>query len=145
MTTLTENQQPLSVIRGTANIHNSVERIKRNEVQWGWREIGRRGYRTPLETVIYLTPAVLDENDLRLIEKTPCRMIAFTRGLSRKRISFSHDTPLRARHVIATFDLIDNEAVSLLIEILWRRHRSAAWRLTGGKLLGVVEASDILR
>ena len=139
MTTLTEKQQLLTVIRGTASIHRAVERIKQNEAQSGWPEIRRHLSRMPLETVIYVTPAVLDGNDLRLTEETPCCTIAFTRDLSRKRISFSHYSPLSVLHVVVTFDFIDDESVSLLIEINWQHFRANSWYLSGGKLLGVVE------
>ena len=144
MTTLTENQQPLSVIRHSASIHKSVERIKRNENRWGWHVTRRPRSGMPLETVFYVTPAVLDGNDLRVAEDMLCAT-AITRYLSRKRISFSLDSPLMERHVVATFDLIDDESVSLVIEIKGQRFRANSWYHSGGKLLGVVETPDFLK
>jgi hypothetical protein len=94
--------------------------------------------------VIYITPVVWDE--VASAQPWVCGdfTIAYTTTVSARGVAFNHDRPLLSRHAIATFDLLDEDPVSLLIELEWSRCRPDHTYYSGGRLIAAARTPELL-
>src|SRR2546425_7050031 len=113
-----------------------VRRIREDRVRRESIASERRGSpRTPVRTPLYLTPVMLDGTILQRPTSGTLYNIAQTTDISPHGIGFTHDEPLLTDHAIVTFDLLDGESPSLVIEIKWTRHRADREYQSGGKFI----------
>lgn len=61
----------------------------------------------------------------------------YTRDISPGGVGFLHDHPLATRRVLLTFDLLDGELLSLVVELTWCRYLGDFWYSSGGRLVAV--------
>lgn len=92
--------------------------------------------RSRLEMPIYVMPAAFDGQHIEPLEDV---MLAVTRDVSLRGIGFTHDEPLEAEYAVVTFDLMDGDSVSLLLEVRWSNLERAYSYMSGGRFLGITE------
>ena len=98
--------------------------------------------RSPVQMLIYVTPAAFDGRNVEPLEDGECEMLAVTRDVSLRGVGFTHDEPFQAHYAIVTFDLLDEDAVSLLLEVRWSNLESDNLYMSGGRFLGITETPD---
>ncbi len=149
-TSETQNALRVSVCRNTRKIREAVRRIRQSEqsravLEWGER---RASWRIPVETAVYLTPVVVEGNHLEM-SRRDSSIIAYTKDISVAGVGFTHDEPLQTQHAVVTFDLFDEQPLSLLMEITWSRYDSEypylSSYVSGGKFLAVTETPEDVR
>ena len=91
---------------------------------------------------IYVTPAVFDGTHAESLEGAESEMLAVTRDVSLRGIGFTHDEPLEAAYAIITFDFLDDETISLLMDVRWSKSESADSYMSGGRFVGIIRTSE---
>ena len=149
-TSETQDVVRVPVRRAVGRVRRAVKKIRESErhrsvLEWGER---RACDRSPVETAVYVSPVVLKGNHLEIPERDRS-IIAYTKDISRAGVGFTHDEPLPTQHAVVTFDLIDEEPLSLLIEITWSRYDSnhpyLGGYVSGGTFLAVTETPGGVR
>lgn len=97
--------------------------------------------RSPVQMPIYVTPATFDGRHVEPLEDGECEMLAVTKDVSLRGVGFTHDEPFEADYAIVTFDLMDGDPVSLLLEIRWSNLERGSY-MSGGRFLGITESPD---
>ena len=105
--------------------------------------VERRSWeRSPVQMPIYVTPAVFDGTHAESLEGAESEMLAVTRDVSLRGIGFTHDEPLEAAYAIITFDFLDDETISLLMDVRWSKSESADSYMSGGRFVGIIRTSE---
>ena len=121
-------------------VRKLVLRVRRDEGRRAFFGSDRRTRRRlPVQRTVYLTPVIVQGATLRLPAADSAYTVAYATNVSVRGIGFTHDEPLLTRHAIVTFDLLDEEPVSLVIQIQWSRYRGDRWYTSGGKFIAVTE------
>lgn len=147
--TATTVGQCVSIWRDARRIRSAIERVRHSERKRAIHQYGERptSTRTPIEAIVTVTSAFIDGQAL-IVPAHGRSQMAFTKTLSVHGVCFAHDEALRTRQAIVTFELIDGEAISLLADIKWTRAPrdcpEVGGCISGGTLLGVTEAPDIV-
>lgn len=104
----------------------------------------RSRLRVPMRRVVYVTPVILEGRTLRHPMQQSASTVGYTSDVSTRGMAFTHDEPLLTKHAVVTFDLLDDDAISLVIEIKWSDCRSDRWYRSGGEFIGVTEPPESL-
>jgi hypothetical protein len=92
---------------------------------------------------IYVTPAVFDGRRVESLKDGVSEILAITREVSLRGIGFTHDEPFEGDYAVVTFDLMDGDAVSLLLEVRWSNIERGYSYMSGGRFLGITEPPDL--
>lgn len=146
MTTTTEKTAQSMVINFDPRpLRKLVRRVRRDQGRRAFFGSDRRARRRlPVRRPIYVTPVMVDGTTLRIPQAASSHTIGHTMDVSIRGIGFTHDEPLLTKHLIVTFDLLEGDPVSLLIQIQWSRFRADHWYSSGGKFIAVVETPAFL-
>ena len=98
--------------------------------------------RGPVQMPIYVTPAAFDGRHVEPLEDGESVMLAVTTDVSLRGVGFTHDEPFQADYAIVTFDLLNEDPVSLLLEVRWSNLERCNSYLSGGGFLGITETSS---
>lgn len=143
MVDLSQRRAEFQTFRDANAIQSAVRRIRRDRVR-GLPDasLGRQAC-GPIRTVVYITPAIACGHGVGVPLDNYGATVGYTRELSFRKVSFTHDAPLDRGDILITFDLFKRDPISLLIEILWQRTHCASWYTTAGRLLAVVDTAAI--
>ena len=146
-------QQRLAVRRDLPAVRRILRRIKHTEKLVALNLFDRRKAvqtldylerrsinHASVELPIYVMPVDFDGRHTHNMEEAEC-ILAITKDVSLRGIGFTHDEPFEAHYAIVTFDLLDNNAVELLLEVRWSNRKTGLSQMSGGIFLGVVEPS----
>jgi hypothetical protein len=97
--------------------------------------------RSLVEMPIYVTPAAFDGRHAEPLGDCERVMLAITMDVSLRGVGFAHDEPFEADYAIVTFDLFDEDPVSLLLEVRWSNLESDSY-MSRGRFLGITETPD---
>jgi hypothetical protein len=144
-----------AVRRDVRTVRKTLQRIRESDYLAHVRLFGRPASSRTLERIercrrdrgsvrmpVYVTPATFDGRYAAPLEDHQDAILAITKDVSLRGVAFTHDEPVRGDCAIVTFDLLDEEPVSLLLEIRWSNAWKGGSRLSGGRFLAVVEAPD---
>ena len=98
--------------------------------------------RSAVNLPFYCSPVEFDVSSLDVVSHDWPKNLAFTRDVSLRGIGFTHIDALDSHYAEVVFDLIDDEAVSLLLEIRWANREFGCSFTSGGLFLGVIEPSS---
>ncbi len=98
--------------------------------------------RSPVQMLIYVTPATFDGSHAEPLEDDESVIYAVTKDVSLRGVGFTHDEPLQADYAIVTFDLLDENSVTLLLEVRWSNLEESNSYMSGGSFLGIMETPD---
>ena len=153
--TVTERVR-LAVRRDLRSVRKLLRRIKRSVRLADLFLFGRRNpartldyldrrecVRSPVEMPIYVTPAVFDGRHVESLGDGVSEILAITRDVSLRGIGFTHDEPFEGDYAVVTFDLMDGDAVSLLLEVRWSNIERGYSYMSGGRFLGITETPDL--
>ena len=134
-----------------ASIRDTLRRVRRSDRLAPLNLFGRRnpiqmldylerraGDRSSVQIPIYLSPVDFDGQCVTQIEDVPGAIQAFTKDVSLRGVGFTHDDSLPGHFAIVTFDLMNEQFVSLLLEVRWSNHREDGTYLSGGRFVGIV-------
>jgi hypothetical protein len=148
MATGTEDIAKTSTLNaGRRLVCHGVLRLRCDEARrvfFGDSSERRARRRIHMRRVAYITPVIMEGATLRRVKTGSDSSVAYTTDVSINGMGFTHDEPLATRHAIVTFDLLDDEPVSLVIEIKWSHCRAHRWYCSGGKFIGVTETPNSL-
>ena len=102
----------------------------------------RTSDRSRQQMTIYVTPAVFDGSYVEPLEDGENVMLAVTKDVSLRGVGFTHDEPFQADYAIVTFDLLNEDPVSLLLEVRWSNPQRCNLYMSGGIFLGITETPD---
>jgi hypothetical protein len=91
---------------------------------------------------VYVAPATFDGKHAELLGHGETSILAVTRDLSLRGVGFVHDEQLCGAYAIVTFDLLDAEPVSLLLEVRWSNLPRGCAYMSGGRFLAISETPD---
>lgn len=89
--------------------------------------------------VAYVTPATFDGQYAEPLGDAGGSILAVTKDMSLRGIGFSHTEAIRGHYAIVTFELTDDDPVSLLLEIRWSNVPSGGAQMSGGMFIGVTD------
>ena len=79
---------------------------------------------------------------MRLLKLPHAYLVASTTDVSLRGIGFVHGKPLPTQHSILTFDLDDEQPVSLVTQIQWTKRLTDRSYHSGGKFITVTETPE---
>ena len=98
-----------------------------------------------MQRPVYVIPATFDGKYVETLETE--EIFAITRDLSLRGIGFTHDDQFEGEYAVVFFDDINEESVSLLLEVRWSNLEQAdysyvtgAFYMSGGKFLGIIDS-----
>lgn len=103
---------------------------------------GRDRDRSPVQMPIYVTPAAFDGRHVEPLEGSESVMLAVTQDVSLRGVSFAHDESFQADYAIVTFDLLNEDPVSLLLDVRWSNLERCSSYMSGGRFLGITKTPD---
>ena len=101
--------------------------------------------RTPVEMPIYLTEVGFDGQQAQPVDGVQPEVLAFTKDVSLRGVGFKHDGPVEADYAVVTFDLLNDEPVSLLLDVRWSNLERGFRYLSGGRFIGIGDRHGIRR
>lgn len=150
------NRVRLTVRRDLRSVRKLLRRVRRSVQLADLFLFGRRNPartldyldrrecdRSPLEIPIYVTPAAFDGRHVESLDDSESEILAITRDVSLRGIGFRHDEPFEGDYAVVTFDLMDGDAVSLLLEVRWSNIEIGYSSMSGGRFLGISEIPDL--
>ena len=146
MATATEDIAKTRVLHfDPRTVRKMVRRVRMDQGRRAFLSTERRACRrVPVRRPVYVTPVIVEGATLRLPAPGLAYTLAYTTNVSPRGIGFTHDEPMLTRHAIVTFDLLDAEPVSLVIQIQWSRCRGDRWYTSGGKFIAVTDTPPLL-
>jgi len=155
MLELSETLTRRPVQRDIRTVRALLRRIKNSKPMASLNLLGRRNPTKMLEYLdrrfhgrsavnlpFYCSPVEFDVSNLDVVSHDWSKNLAFTRDVSLRGVGFTHIDPLDAHYAEVVFDLIDHEAVSLLLEIRWANREFGCSYTSGGRFVGVIEPSS---
>ncbi|NIP87326.1 MAG: hypothetical protein GTO03_17935 [Planctomycetales bacterium] len=97
----------------------------------------RVAQRAPLELPIYVTVADYDGRDAVVWEIEGGEALAITKDVSLRGVGFTHEEPFEGDYALVTFELLDAEPISLLVEMRWTNLVRGRLYLSGGRFVGI--------
>lgn len=101
----------------------------------------RDSSRDPVRMPVYVVPVFFDGQYANPIQPGKT-IIAVTRDVSLRGIGFTHDEPFEGDYAVVTFDLLNEQPVSLLLSVRWRNLRRGSAYASGGRFLAISETPD---
>ena len=88
---------------------------------------------------VYVIPATFDGKYVETLETNV--IFAITRDISLRGIGFTHDDQFEGSYAIVFFDDINEESVSLLLEVRWSNvEQDGHSYMSGGRFLGIIDS-----
>jgi len=109
-------------IRANERMANVLLFGRKNPLRLCDRIERRSRFRSAVQIPIYIVPVTFDGRSAAGVPGAG-EIQAFTRDVSLRGVGFTHDEMLDAEFAVATFDLVDDEPVSLLLELRWSNLR----------------------
>ena len=99
----------------------------------------RAGDRPAVQRPVYVIPATFDGKYVEAVETDA--IFAITRDISLRAIGFTHDDQFEGEYAIVFFDDINEESVSLLLEVRWSNvNQDGHSYMSGGRFVGIIDS-----
>ncbi len=152
MATATPAVDRLIVRRDLSTVRTTLKRIRRCDRLAPLNLFGRRNPARMLDYLdrracdrpavrrpVYVIPATFNGKYVETLETDAT--FAITRDISLRGIGFTHDDQFEAAYAVVIFDDINEEPVSLLLEVRWSNLEQDDYSyMSGGKFLGIIDS-----